>query len=744
MIVGHNRQVVYRKAFGWRSLEPRREAMTLDTVFDLASLTKPVATAMSVMRLVQEGKVRLNDPVANYLPEFGRNGKAEITVRQLLTHFSGLPPDLDLTSPWQGKDAAFRLAMDTVPLYPPGSRFLYSDVNYLVLGFLVERACALPLDRYAEANIFAPLGMTATRFQPPPQWQARTAPTERVNVDGVLLRGTVHDPTARRMGGVAGHACLFSTADDLARFAQALLDNDGRVLNPLTLEKMTTPQQPPNATVVRGLGWDIDSPLSSSRGELLPVGSFGHTGFTGTSLWIDPVTNTYIIVLTNSVASNGNSVVSLRARTANATAAALGLNVTEAQNLRWARITGYNEASPAAQRLPFRNGQVKTGIDVLEQRNFDLLRRAGSRNNRVGLVTNQTGLDRAGRRTIDVLAHAPGIELAAIFSPEHGAAGQLDSAEVANTRDEPTGIPVYSVYGASDAQRRPPLEILRTLDEIVFDIQDAGVRFYTYETTLGYFLEAAAQAAIPIYVLDRPNPITGSYVQGPLSDPALCPTDNCRFVNYHPLPVRHGMTIGELARFFNGERQLHARLTVVSMEGWWRGDWFDSTGVGWVNPSPNLRSLTETTLYPAVGLIEGTNVSVGRGADTPFELVGAPWIHAQELAAYLNQRAIAGVRFLPVSFTPSSGPFAQERCQGVNLIVIDRTTLDAPELGLELASALNHLYGGEYKLDRIMDLLSNRTVFNSLAAQWDPRRIEEDYRDESLRFEKIRQKYLIY
>jgi uncharacterized protein YbbC (DUF1343 family) len=385
-----------------------------------------------------------------------------------------------------------------------------------------------------------------------------------------------------------------------------------------------------------------------------------------------------------------------------------------------------------------------TGIDVLEQRNFDLLQPSDGHNNRIGLVTNQTGVDSAGRRTIDVLAHAPGVELAAIFSPEHGVTGEFDTTELANTRDAVTGIPVYSVYGASDAQRRPPQAILRTLDAIVFDMQEAGARFYTYETTLGYFLEAASQTGIPLFVLDRPNPITGIYAQGPVSDPRLCPNDNCRFVNYHPLPVRHGMTVGELAQFFNGERHLHAKVTVVPMKGWLRGDWFDATGLVWINPSPNLRSLTEATLYPGVGLIEGTNVSVGRGTDTPFELVGAPWVNARELAAYLNQRAIGGVRFLPVSFTPSANQYAHEHCNGVNIVVLDRDILDVAELGIELAAALHHLYGKEYKLDRMMDLLSNQAVFNALAAGWDPRRIEENYRDESERFGKVRQNYLLY
>ncbi len=743
VVVGHNAEIAYRKAFGWRALQPRRERMTMDTIFDLASLTKPLATAMSVMRLVQLGQVRLNDPVAVYLPEFGRNGKEEITVRELLTHFSGLPEDLDTKSPWQGKDEAFRMVCETAPNYAPGARFLYSDLNYIALGFLVERVSGLSLEQFAQAHIFEPLGMRETRFLPPAAWQSRIAPTEFVN--GVMLRGVVHDPTARRMGGVAGHAGLFGSADDLAKFAQAMLDNDGRTLDPLVMEEMTTPQQPPNASVLRGLGWDIDSPFSSTRGELLPVGSFGHTGFTGTSLWIDPVTNTYIILLANSVHPHGgHSLVSLRSRVATAVAATLKLTVPEEERIRLARITGYNDTERAARHIAFRNGLVKTGIDVLEEKNFDVLQRSDGGKNRVGLVTNQTGLDNAGRRTIDLLAHAPGIELTAIFSPEHGVTGKLDTTQVGNTRDEATGVPVYSVYGASEAQRRPPLDVVKKLDTLVYDIQDVGVRFYTYETTLGYFEEAAAQAGIPVVVLDRPNPITGSYVEGPISDSRLCPNENCRFVSYHPLPVRHGMTVGELARLFNGERGLKARLTVVPMVGWIRGDWFDSTGLAWMNPSPNMRSLTAATLYPGVGLVEGTNVSVGRGTDTPFEVVGAPWVKARELGAYLNQRAIAGVRFVPVSFLPVSGPYANASVNGVRILVVDRNALDAPELGLELAAALHKLYPADFKLERMMELLLSQPVLDALAGGQDPRRIEQDYRGETQEFEKIRKKYLLY
>jgi uncharacterized protein YbbC (DUF1343 family)/CubicO group peptidase (beta-lactamase class C family) len=742
LLVWHDGSVVYRKAIGERSLEPRREPMTVDTVFDLASLTKVVATTTAVMQLVQRGEVRLNDPVVRYLPEFGQNGKEDITVRELLVHHSGLPEDLDLSQSWEGRDTGFRMAFAEKPVFPAGSRFLYSDVNFITLGALVERVSGTALEAYCAQNIFIPLKMFHTRFLPPAAWSAKIAPTQ-YDGDGKMLRGVVHDPTARRMGGVAGHAGLFSTADDLSKFAQALI-NGGPVLSSLAVEKMITPQQPPTSTVLRGLGWDIDSPLSSNRGDLLPVGSFGHTGFTGTSLWIDPTTRTFIVLLTNAVHPRGKgSAIALRSKVATATAAALPLTLEEKQELRWSNITGYNETETAARRIANRNGVVETGLDVLEARNFDPLTHGASGNppakNRIGLLTNQTGVDAQGRRVIDVLSKAAGISLDAIFSPEHGVTGTLDTTDISNSRDAATGVPVYSVYGAADAARRPALDVLRKLDTVVVDIQDAGARFYTYESTLGYFLEAAAQAGIRIVVLDRPNPVTGSFVQGPLTD-----VGHESFTNYSSIPVRHGMTMGELAKMFNAERGINAHLEVVPMEGWMRGDWYDATGLAWINPSPNLRSLAQATLYSGVALVEGTNVSVGRGTDTPFEVLGAPWIHGSELAHYLNARNISGVRFVATTFTPAASAYENQKCEGINILVTERNAFDGPELGIELAAALHQLYPEQYHIERMSQLLVNAHVFDEISKGEDPRRIAEDWQEALQKFQEVRQKYLIY
>ena len=741
VIAGHNGHIIFHKAYGNRSLAPA-EPMTEDTIFDLASLTKVLATAPSVLQLYEEGRFRLNDPVAQYLPEFAANGKQDITIRQLLTHYSGLPPDVSLDDPWAGKEEGLRRAFAATPVTAPGVQFRYSDINFIVLGALVEKLSGLTLDQYQQQHLAQPLGLVHTQFLPPESWRGRIAPTQYDN--GVMLRGVVHDPSSRRMGGVAGHAGLFSTAGEVAVYAQNLLDRlAGRAshfpLRQLTLEKMTTPGQPATGTALRGLGWDIESPFSSNRGELFPVGSFGHTGFTGTSVWMDPTSDTYVVFMSNAVYPNGPSGINA-IRGAVANAVATWVQTQPDGGKLAAELTGYNESIAGERRWQDRNGQVATGIDVLEQDSFAPLAALAAKHGgtlRIGLLTNQTGRDARGRSTSYVLAHVPGLELKLLFSPEHGISGALDREGIENAKDPATGLPVISLYGA---QRRPALETLRGHDAVVIDLQDAGVRFYTYETVVRYVLEAAAQSGTDVVVLDRPDPVGGAFVQGPLSDPG-----KDSYVVVAPIPVRHGMTLGELARYFNGELKLGAPLSVIAMKGWQRGDWFDATGLTWVNPSPNLRSLQEAILYPALGLIETTNISVGRGTDTPFEYVGAPWIDGPALAKSLNARFLPGVRFLSVDFTPRAPyPYADQLCHGVELIVTDRNVIDSPELGLEIAAAIHKLWGDKFQLNKIETLLANQSVLDALLAGRDPQRIAEDWQQQLHDFELKRKPYLLY
>jgi uncharacterized protein YbbC (DUF1343 family)/CubicO group peptidase (beta-lactamase class C family) len=732
LLVSHKRRVVYRKAFGQRSLAPRREGMTADTIFDLASLTKVVATVPAVMRLVEEGKLRLNDRVTRYLPEF-QGGASEITVRNLLTHFSGLRPDLDLEPPWSGYDTGIRKALADKPVAAPGERFLYSDINFILLGEIVRRLSGKNLDAFAAEVVFRPLGMKDTMFRPPAGLRGRIAPTETVAGSREPLRGVVHDPTARYMGGVAGHAGLFGTADDLARFADMMLglgERGGvRLFSPLAIRRATAPQSPPDQPVLRGLGWDIDSPYSGPRGELFPVGSYGHTGFTGTSLWIDPATETCVILLANSVHPKPRTALtSLRSRLATAVAAALGIDAPGAA------VAGYNETLTGAgvRRVVARNAQVLTGLDVLAEQNFAPL--AGRR---VGLITNQTGIDHQGRRNVDLMLKA-GVNLRALFSPEHGIEGQEDKEDLPNSTDPATGIRVWSLYSA--AGRRPTEEMLRDLDVLVFDIQDAGARFYTYISTMGYAMEEAARRHIPFYVLDRPNPINGVKVEGPMLD-----GDLRSFVGYFPLPLRHGMTAGELARLFNQGNQLGLDLHVIPMKNWQRGDWFDSTGLVWVNPSPNLRSLQAALLYPALAMLEASpDYSVGRGTDAPFEQIGAPWINGRELAAYLNRRSLPGVRVYPTRFRPASSACAGIQVEGVRFLVTDREAFSSERLGLEIAAALLRLYPGRISLDANRRLIGSAAVMGALSAGRDPSEIRQLEPDRLRDFLPLREKSLIY
>lgn len=763
VLVGRNGRVVWRKAYGSRAVEPSREVMTTNTIFDVASLTKVVATATSIMILVEQGKVRLSDPLSKYIPEIDRDGRERITIELLLTHRSGYAPDFDLKERWTGYHEAIRRLIREPLRNSPGARFVYSDIGYIALGEVVHRVSGLTSDEFARRNIFVPLGMHDTGFTPRKNLNARVAPTEqRRGQQSYLgdapdtgapdrdkwLRGEVHDPTSYRMNGVAGHAGLFSTADDLAVYCQMILNGGTyrgvRILAPLTVAEMTRPRLVTETGGARGLGWDINTSFSTNRGDLFPLGSFGHTGFTGTSIWIDPASKMFVIFLSNRVHPDGKGDVgSLRGRVASIAAGAItdvGSVATarrelshfyEKLNSDFGRFTLSREQALASTlNIGGVTTSVLTGIDVLERDGFKQL--AGMR---VGLVTNHTGRNRAGRATIDVLHKAPGVKLVALFSPEHGIRGLADE-KVSDSKDGQTGLPIYSLYGET---RRPKSEHLKDLDALVFDIQDIGTRFYTYISTLGYVMEEAAKARVPVIVLDRPNPIGGIEVEGPIAD-----ADRLSFTVYHTVPVRHGMTIGELAQLFNAQRKIECDLRIVKMDGWRRSMWLDETNLTWTNPSPNMRSLTEATLYPGVGLLETTNVSVGRGTDTPFELIGAPWIDGQQLASYLNNRGIAGVRFVPVRFTPRSSVFKDEECSGVNAIITDRARFRPLVAGLEIAVGLRKLYSSQWKIDNYLRLLANSDSLERLKRGETANEIARSWETRLGEFRKARAGVLLY
>ena len=724
LVIGHQGKIVHRKAYGNRALVPAKEAMTVDTIFDIASLTKVTATTPSTMKLLEQGKIRINDPVTAYLPEF-QGGQSAITVRDLLTHFSGLRPDLDLKPAWSGYQTGIQKALIDKPSNPPGVRFVYSDINFELLGEIVRRVSGKPLDEFARDEIFRPLGMNETTFRPPAEWRARIAPTEMEA--GTPLRGVVHDPTARYMGGVAGHAGVFSTASDLAKYAQMLVDEGAPLVSAATVRKFTTSNSPPDQHILRGLGWDIDSGYSAPRGELFPIGSYGHTGFTGTSMWMDPGSKTYVILMANSVHPNGNrkSLSPLRSKVATITAAAVG--VTQKSRASYEMLE--NEG---VRRMSAANHDVMTGLDVLEAEHFATLM-----NQRVGLITNHTGLDRAGRRNVDAML-AEGIKVTALFSPEHGFSGKADQPDVSDGKDAATGIVVWSLY--RNSRYRRPAALTTGVDALVFDMQDLGARFYTYSCTMVHVLEDAAKTKLPFYILDRPNPISGLHVEGPVLEEALNSPVGC-----YSLPVRHGLTLGELATMVNAERKLGVDLRVIKMKNWQREDWFDSTGLTWTDPSPNLRSLNAAALYPGIAMLEAApEYSVGRGTDAPFEQIGAAWIKGAELAQFLNNWVMPGVRVYATRFEPRSGPFAGKTIEGVRFVILNREQLNAVRLGLDVAFALERLYPYKINFEACRFLIGSGDVVSALKSGVGPGLIEENLREGVRQFEERRQPYLLY
>ena len=703
VLVAKDGAIVWRKAYGHRAVAPEPVAMTVDTVFDVASLTKVMATATSIMLLSQRGHLSLSAHVTGHIPQYGQAQKGSTRLEHLLTHTAGLRPGTPLKEYRRGTASAIE-HICTLPIEDEvGTRFRYSDVGYVVLGGIVERVSGKPLDVYAREEIFGPLEMSHTTFKPPAAWRERIAPQNQRNGEWII--GDAHDPRAHRLGGVAGHAGLFSTADDVARFCQMIL-NEGRI--PGTSKQLLTPahvhamiQIPAGATHGRGMGFDVDTVYSSPRGHVFPIGtSFGHTGFTGTSLWISPPDNMFVILLSNRLHPDGKGhVVGLRRK----------LATTIATSIR---------------------RKVLTGLDVLARDDFDLLAKQ-----KVGVITNHTGRDSEGRSVVTLLHDAPDVALTAIFSPEHGYRGQADG-EVSDARDEATGVPIFSLYGET---RRPTSAMLAGIDTLVFDIQDIGTRFYTYITTMGYAMEAAAEHGIRFVVLDRPNPIGGLRPAGPLAD-----ADKLGFTAYHPLPVRHGMTIGELAGLFNTERKIGVDLHVVKVEDWRRGMLFDATGLTWVNPSPNMRSLDAAILYPGIGLLEMTNLSVGRGTERPFEQFGAPWIDGPALADALNELALPGVHFAATRFTPTASRYAGETCHGVEIKLTDRYAYAPARTGLAIARTLKKQYGEKWDHENVRRLLANDAAMHAWQQAATLDELVDTWADQLASFERVRKQYLLY
>ena len=693
LCVGDSKQLLFFKAYGNRQTQPDIQPMTVDTVFDMASITKPVATGMAIMQLIDRGKLRLGDRVVDFFPDFGVEGKDAITVRDLLIHQSGLIPDNALADYQQGPEEAWKKICQLKLVAPVGKEFKYSDVNFIVLGELVESISGQSLADYCSKELFIPLGMEETGFLPVDGLKQRAAPTEQR--EGRWMRGEVHDPRAYLLGGVAGHAGLFSTAKDLANFSQQVLrgirnqglGEGGSILSRRAMEVMTSGHRVSSG--VRGLSWDKQTGYSSNRGDLLSPEAFGHGGFTGTVLWIDPAQDLFLIFLSNRVHPDGKGAVNpLAGRIWNVLVGGAG----KRQGLDLAGVGDSTSGRP---------GAVLTGIDVLEQSGYRQLK-----GKRIGLITNHTGRSRSGISTAKLLQQADGVDLKALFSPEHGFEGALDISKVDDSLDPETGLRVFSLYGET---RKPTPQMLEGLDTLVFDIQDIGCRFYTYVSTMGEAMKAAVESGKGFVVLDRPNPLGGIQIGGPLLDEG-----KESFVGYHRIPLQHAMTIGELARLLQKEKYPELDLTVIECQGWRRSMAWDETGLRWINPSPNMRSLNAAFLYPGIGVWEMTNLSVGRGTDAPFEWFGAPWMDASRVADQLNGCGVAGVRFVPCEFTPTGSKFQGERCQGVRVVIVDRRRLEPVSLGLAMAHTLRRVHPDQWDIKQLNRLLGNENLAQAI------------------------------
>lgn len=698
--VGTRKGALYTRAFGTRT---QGEPMTIDTLFDLASLTKPMATASSIALLASRGALTLDTPAARLLRELDVADKRRITLRQLLLHTSGLA---NVGPLWQveggAREAPARIAAQPLRR-PPGRAFEYSDLGYILLGEVVARASGRPLDAFVQRELFAPLGMTDTHFLISPAEIARTAPTELRG--DALIRGVVDDPRAFRLGGVAGNAGLFSTAGDVGRFARMLLNRgelDGvRVLAADSVDAMLRPTRAGSFT--RTPGWDVQSPWSQGRARLYSQTAVGHGGYTGTSLWVDRAQDLYVVVLSNRVHAGARGTLHpLASSVGDIAVRALVASRAEDESLR-------------------------TGIDVLREEAF-----ARVRGRRVAVLTHDAARDSTGASTLERIVAAPQVDVRAILTPEHGLSARYEG-KVADQRYR--GLAVHSLFGKT---RRPSAQMLAEVELVLVDLVDVGTRFYTYMATVLATLEVAGELGLPVLLLDRPNPIDGVHVEGPLSEATFA-----SFVNYQPLPLRHGMSAGELARYLIAARGLKTRLEVVQVEGWQRTQGSAELARPWSAPSPNLGSAEQALLYPATALVEGTNVSVGRGTPHAFRVVGAPFVDAQALVTALQADSLRGVRVSETRFRPSVGPYAGQTIPGVRFRITDLQAYSAAHTGLSLIRALRH-YLPRWDDARLPQMLAHRATLEALSRGEPTTQIANRWKDELAIFMAERARVLLY
>jgi len=672
--VGKGDATLFHGACGARQLVPKSLPAEKDTIYDLASLTKVIATTTAIMLLHEEGLIDLDAPVSTYLPI---PAFARFTVRHCLTHTAGLVAGRPYYEECSSLNEMLQRYAGLELESSPGARRQYSDVGFMILGKVVELVARDSLDAFCRKRIFSLLGMKTTRFNPPKGWAARCAATEKCAWRGKVIVGVVHDENAYAVGGVSGHAGLFSTAEDLARFCRGLLG--GKLLSEKTLSEMTRLGQVPFYPW-QGLGWKLDPWASGSEGFLPTRTAMGHTGWTGTSLWIDRPSGVFVILLSNTCHPSRDQ--------------------RDTSGLR--RV--FHEA--IAQELFPDQSNVHTGLDRLLWDGFSSVR-----GKRIALLTNHAAVDQLGRPILDVLALDPAVKLRTVYSPEHGFQGKSEAGEA--VKSEAGAVPFISLYGE---RKRPSSKELSSIDLFVADLPDAGARYYTYMSTMRDCLAACAEARKPILILDRPNPVGGEILEGPIAtatDSAVC----CA-----PIPVRHGMTMGELALFFSNTtlKDKKPALSISELDAWPRKLLFAQCALPWEPPSPNMPTPETALLYVGTCLFEGTNLNEGRGTETPFMIFGAPWLDAESIVRAIAPEDRAGCLLHATRYTPRSIPgkaaspqYCDTACNGIRIEINEPLQVRAFHLATALIIAIRKRHPDRLELKKGFDVLAGTLEFRN-------------------------------
>ena len=679
--VGDRERVLFHEASGRRQSVGASRPAEKDTVYDLASLTKVVATTTAIMLLRDDGLLDLDQPVSEILPipAFGA-----FTIRHCLTHTAGLTAGLPYYRDCVSLNEMLQRYAERTPEWEPGTRRRYSDVGFMILGMAAQLAARDSLDAFCAKRIFGPLGMARTGFRPPAEWAGKCAATEQCKWRGRMIAGSVHDENAAAVGGVAGHAGLFSTADDLARFCRGLLT--GKILPKGTLDEMTRPGQSP-VYAWQGLGWQLDPWACGVNGFLPARAAMGHSGWTGTSLWLDRDTGVFAILL-------GNTCHPSR----------------DARNNRAFRRTFH---AAVGETIYPRQSNTHTGLDRLMWEGFDSVR-----GKRVAVLTNHASIDQLGRHVLDVLALEPSVRMCIVYGPEHGLRGTAEAGEhVASEREE---APIVSLYGK---RKYPSSEELAGIDLFIVDLQDVGSRYYTYTATMRDCLRACAKARKRVLVLDRPNPLGGTILEGPIA------ANTSSAVCCAPIPIRHGMTMGELARFFQRTELRGAKLDleISTLDAWPRHRLFGECQLPWAPPSPNMPSAETALLYVGACLFEGTNLNEGRGTDMPFHVAGAPWLDAQSVAGAIAPEERAGCSLEVLEYTPRSIPgkasnprYCGEVCRGIRFTVREPRLVRSFTLAVALLGAMHRLHPDCFEWSDSFDVLAGSSGLRKAIARGGP------------------------